>query len=140
MYSTNIDNNRYFMKCITVVDNIDIIECIVDTGALYTAFTANMFSNPPEEDALIKNKNEIKYLGGFVEGDKIKFYRIPVSQFTIGNIDMSGQDIWVTFSDDVTQSVLGMDILQQITFFQIANSGKLCFLDKNETLASYLEI
>lgn len=139
VYSTNIKNNRFYMKCVSVVDKVNVIECIVDTGAFYTAFTANMFQNLPEEKFMIDNEYETKYLGGFVKSGKIKFYKVPVKQFTIGNIDMERQNIWVTFSEDVTESVLGMDILKQITFFQLANSGKICFLDKNESIQDIIK-
>lgn len=134
MYSTNIKNNRFYMKCISVVDNVNVIECIVDTGAFYTAFTANMFQNLPDKKHMIDEGYEVKYLGGFVKSNKIKFYKVPVKQFTIGNINLRAQNIWVTFSMDVTESVLGMDILKQITFFHIADGGRLYFLDENEKI------
>lgn len=57
-------------------------------------------------------ENEVKFLGGFVKGFPVKFYKSNLQQFTIGNIDMGEQDLWITFDMRVTDTVLGMDILQ----------------------------
>ncbi len=58
--------------------------------------------------------HEQKFISGFVKGSVVTFYRIHLRQFTIGNIDMGEQDIWITFDDRVTDAVLGMDILKQV--------------------------
>lgn len=44
----------------------------------------------------------------------MKFYKLPLWQFTIGNIDMGEQDIWITFDEKITDIILGMNILGQI--------------------------
>lgn len=59
---------------------------------------------------------EEKCLGGFIEGVGVKFYKVSLSQFTIGNINLKKQDIWVIFDKRVRETVLGMDILQQVIF------------------------
>lgn len=115
MYSTKLSDNRYYLRCITIIQGVDIVECIVDTGALYTAFTAEGLVNILTEQQLIDEDCEVKYLGGFVEESFVKFYKVVVNQFTIGSIDMGCQEIWVTYSEDVTLNVLGMDILKQVT-------------------------
>lgn len=58
--------------------------------------------------------HEVKIIGGFVEGTGVKFYRCRLKQFTIGNIDMKAQDMWITFDKRVKETVLGMDILKQV--------------------------
>lgn len=77
--------------------------------------------------------SEVKLLGGFVKGLPVKFYRCNLTQFTIGNIDMGEQDIWITFDKRVTDTVLGMDILQQIIFTANPYNKKIYFCkDKND--------
>ena len=53
---------------------------------------------------------ESKVIGELIKGESVKFYRYRLKQFTIGNIDMGPQDIWITFNERVTDIVLGMDI------------------------------
>ena len=39
---------------------------------------------------------ETKYLGGFVRGQAIKFYKYPLRQFTVGNIDICQEYNYIT--------------------------------------------
>lgn len=117
MYSTSIKDNRYLVQCIAVSNKIRSAKFIVDTGAKFTCCTYKSIDfNMQEEDFASK---EIKYLGGFVKGSPVKFYKYNLIQFTIGSIDLEEQDIWITFDQRVTDTVLGMDILQKVIF--IAN-------------------
>lgn len=50
-----------------------------------------------------------------------------MKQFTIGNIDLGKQDIWITFDERVTDTVLGMDILQQVIFTANPYNRKMYF-------------
>ena len=102
------------VKCITLLEQMQIVKFIVDTGAKFTCcnYTTVGFDICEENFT----GNETKFLGGFVKGEPVKFYKCKMKQFTIGNIDMGGQDIWVTFDERVTDTVLGMDILQQVIF------------------------
>lgn len=114
MYSTNINDNRYVIQCILVHDDTCVRQFIVDTGARFTCcYYAVVDLDLHEEKIAAK---EAKTLGGFVQGVSVIFYRLHLKQFTIGNIDMGEQDIWVTFDERVTDTVLGMDILQQVIF------------------------
>lgn len=56
----------------------------------------------------------INILSGIVNRVAVRFYRYHLKQFTIGNIDMKGQDIWLTFDERVTDIISGMDILKQV--------------------------
>lgn len=64
--------------------------------------------------------NYMKCVTGFVM--KVNFVwlaeaiimEVQLGQFTIGNIDMSQQNIWITFDERITDIILGMDILKQI--------------------------
>ena len=128
MYSTKLKDERFSVECITLVEKVRVIQFVVDTGAKFTC------CNYKELDKNIHEEEfagcEIKTIGGFIEGSVVKFYRCGLKQFTIGNIDMHEQDIWITFDKRVKETVLGMDILQQITF--IANScNKMIYFCKD---------
>ena len=76
--------------------------------------------------------NEIKFLGGFVKGSPVKFYKCSLKQFTIGNIDMGEQALWITFDKRVTDTVLGMDNLQQVIFTANPYNKKICFCQDSD--------
>lgn len=137
MYSTRLDKSRYNIICLVILNNISKLMLCVDTGAKYTCCSYNDI----DETLLEKDfKNgDFKNLGGFVEGVTMKFYKYHLKQFTIGNIDMKEQDIWVTFDNRVSDAVLGMDILSQVTFLNIEKSGKLIFFHSVDELHGYVK-
>lgn len=125
MYSTSIRNNRYFVKCIVLWMQTQIVNFIVDTGAEFTCCNyTTLGMDICEEDFA---GNEIKFLGGFVKNLPVKFYKCRLKQFTIGSIDMGARDIWITFDERVTDTVLGMDILQSVIFAANPYNKKIYF-------------
>ena len=112
MYSTNLKDDRYFVDCLAVSAEITIEKFIVDTGAKYTCCNYLIIDSALRENLV--SKNEVKFIGGLVQGEIVKFYKFPLRQFTIGNINMGEQFIWLTFDKRVTDIILGMDILKQI--------------------------
>lgn len=114
MYSTksNANDGRYAVRCLIVSRYVATEHFIVDTGAAYTCcnFTA--------VDKMLRESQfwdyDCKYLCGIVHGEAVRFYKYHLQQFTVGNIDMGCQDIWITFDERVTDIVLGMDILKKI--------------------------
>ena len=72
-------------------------------------------------------------MSGSEPKNKVRFYKYPLNQFTIGSIDLGKKDIWITFYSRVKDNVLGMDILQSVSFLQYADAKELHFFaDKNE--------
>ena len=55
------------------------------------------------------------------------FYRYSLKQFTIGNINMGEQDIWISFDRRVTDIILGMDILKQVIMITNPYDQKIYF-------------
>lgn len=110
VYSTSIRNDRCRLECIIVSGQIAVEKFIVDTGAMYTCCNYWLINENLNERDL--ENNECRRIGGLVEGEKVNFYRYPLRQFTIGNIDMGRQDIWITFDERVTDIVIGLDILK----------------------------
>lgn len=62
-----------------------------------------------------------------VDGVSVRFYKHHLQQFTIGNIDMGEQDIWITFDKRVTDIILGMDILKQVIMITNPYDQKIYF-------------
>lgn len=111
------------------------LELLVDTGAMYTCCNYSCINADLYEKDF--SNAEYKVLGGFVDGNEVasKFYRYPVKQFTIGNIDLGERDIWITFDERVTDAVLGTDILESIDYVHMKNSYRILFFkDYNEML------
>lgn len=93
-------DDRYLIDCVIVSDKIAIEKFVVDTGAKFTCCNYCVIDGTLEESQF--SGSEVKYIGGFVRGEIVKFYRYPLKQFTVGNIDMEKQCIWLTFDERVT--------------------------------------
>ena len=50
---------------------------------------------------------------------------------------ITGVDIWVTFDDRITDSVVGMDVLSRVTRLGIANDNKELFFKDTQELFEY---
>lgn len=138
MYSTSIKGNKYHIQCIVVSSRMRSLEFIVDTGAEYTCCHYTSINLGIREEDLVAA--ETKLLGGFVKGTPVKFYKLHLRQFTIGNIDMGSQDLWVTFDERVTDTVLGMDILQQVIFLANPYNKKLYFCKDKADYDDHFEL
>ena len=141
MYSTNCSSDlRYIVTCITNQDQINLVDTIVDMGARRTCYQARLIDSSLSESQF-KNK-PYKLIGGFVGGKEIRnavrFYEYPLQQFTIGNIDMGSQVIWITFDDRIQDNVLGMDILRSVSMLQYANKKELYFFEDKEELRQFV--
>lgn len=125
MYSTSIKDNRSLIRCLAVSGDISANNFIVDTGAMFTCCNYSFLDeNMQEKDV---SGHEARIIGGLISGSTVKFYRYPLKQFTIGNIDLGRQDIWITFDERVTDIVLGMDILKKIVFIMNPYDQRIYF-------------
>lgn len=138
MYSTNTKDSRYMVECIVSLKRLRITKFIVDTGTMNTCCNYMLFDSELRKEDLADK--EVKLLGGFVKGAPIEFYKCPLRQFTIGNIDMGVQYIWITFDGRVTDRVLGMDILQQMIFAADPFKKRLCFFKDVEDFNNNFEL
>lgn len=62
-----------------------------------------------------------------MKGLPVVFYRCSLKQFTIGNINIGEQDIWITFGKRVTDTVLGMDSPKQVIMITNPYEQKVYF-------------
>ena len=113
----------------------------MDTGAKYTCYYAKALDSSLRENQF--NNSPTKYLSGFIDNGNnkmsvVKYYQYQVSQFTIGNIDLGKQMVWVTFDARAMDSIIGMDILQQVSFLQYANTKEIHFFQSESELQIYV--
>jgi len=116
-----------------VLNKIRAAKFIVDTGVRFTCCHYTSIDMNLCESKLAGNR--IKFIGGFVKGTPVKFLKCRLKQFTIGNIDMGEQDIWITFDERVTDVVLGMDILKQVIMTINSYDQKIYFCKDSEDYA-----
>lgn len=75
-----------------------------------------------------------------VNGVAVRFYKYHLKQFTIGNIDMGAQEIWITFEERITDLILGMDILRQIIVIANPYNQKIYFCKDQEDYQDNFEL
>ncbi|MBR1633781.1 MAG: hypothetical protein IJ682_01825 [Lachnospiraceae bacterium] len=129
MFSTKLVENRLFVPCIVVTDVPMIHTFIMDTGAKYTCCSYKNI-NPVLTEAECSGL-PTKVIGGFVGNAGVKFYHYPVKQFIIGNIDLKSRKVWITFNQLATDDVLGVDLLQDVSFLYKRKSREIVFFDDN---------
>ncbi len=138
MYSTNLKDERFVVDCISVWEKGRVIQFTVDTGAMFTCCNFSVLGKSLQKKDFISN--EMKLLGGFIKGEPVIFYKCRLKQFTIGNIDMGTQNIWVTFDERVTDTVLGMDILQQVIFTANPYDKRIYFCKDADDYNNHFEL
>ena len=138
MYSTSIKDDRYLIRCITVTNEIAANNFIVDTGAMFTCCNYSFLDENMQEKEIAGCV--VKLIGGLIKGEAVKFYKYQLKQFTIGNIDLGKQDIWITFDERVTDIILGMDILKKIIMITNPYDQKVYFCKDKADYDSNFEL
>lgn len=132
-YSTDL---RYLVTCVADMADIRFATAIFDTGAMYTCFQAKILKPSLKEEDL--SSNEYKIIGGFVDSknnkNTVKIYRYKVNKLIMQDITLDNCDIWITFDSRVTDNVIGMDIIQHISFMQYSDSNELKLFKTKEEL------
>lgn len=137
MYSTCLNNDRYLVRCLTVAKEVNINAFVVDTGAKFTCCSCRFIDQTIQEVEF--SGHDTRFISGFVKGEFVKFYLYSLRQFSIGNIDMGRQKIWVTFDPRITDMVLGMDILKQIILISSPYDQKMYFCkDANDYYDNFM--
>ena len=138
MYSTNIKDNRCIVDCLAVSHKISMEKFVVDTGAKFTCCNYRVIDGRLKEREFLNH--EERHLGGLVKGQFLRFYRLTLQQFTIGNIDMGRQNIWITFDERITDIILGMDILKQIIMITNPYHQQVYFCKDSDEYNSKFEL
>lgn len=125
MFSTRLVDNRYYVPCVVLTEVPIVHSFIVDTGAKYTCCSYKSVDMKLREEDFVQAPKKV--LGGIVSGAEIQFYAYKCRQFTIGNISMGERILWITFDRLATDDVLGMDILQDITFIGDGGTKEMRF-------------
>lgn len=141
MYSVNAieGENRVLLQCNFVGTRFIKFSAIYDTGAEYTCVTAVSLNAKYAENDF--KDSETMTVGGLIDSNNVsvKYYKLHVRDFYLGNIHIAGVDIWVTFDDRITDSVVGYDVLRRVTRLGIENSNTELFFKDTSELLSYIK-
>lgn len=126
------------IRCITVTKQIAANNFIVDTGAMFTCCNYSFLDENMQEKEIAGCV--VKLIGGLIKGEAVKFFKLRLKQFTIGDIDLGEQDIWITFDERVTDIILGMDILKKIIMITNPYNKKIYFCKDKSDYDSNFEL
>lgn len=133
----NDGKSRIMLQCNFLSERFTKFTAVFDTGAEHTCITARTIRPEISEEKLINLGCNIKTVVGLIHNDsacEVKYYQLKVKDFFLGNIHLTGADIWITFDDRVTDSVVGMDILSRVPYYYSPSDEKVHFF-KNEEIA-----
>ncbi len=141
MYSANVieGENRILLQCNYAGDRFVKFSAVYDTGAQYTCVTAPSLSMKLTEKEF--NGAETMSAGGLIDSENIsaKYYKMHINNFYLGNIHLTGVDVWVTFDEKITDSVVGLDVLRRVTRLGIENSNTELFFKDTEEFIKYIK-
>lgn len=134
-------NGGYLAIAIMTYNNNCIpIDFLIDSGADITCFSAKILDYNLSEELCDSLSYDTVYKNGIVEDKlvpKIKFYKIPVNNFQIGDsIHMGNQYVYVTFDDRFSTSLLGRDILNQLYSYHTVETQKLYLSTSHDEIMS----
>lgn len=138
MVTSTLLNCRYNQNCVIFADIGKDVQFLIDTGTCWTTChysSINKFWQESDFSGAVYT-----YFGGY-SGNKdfgAKHYKYHLKKFQIGDIDLGERDIWVTFDENVNENLLGLDILQDIIFLQIAKTGRFVFFKSMKELQDYI--
>ena len=137
MYSVDINDNRVMIQCNFIKPRFLKCSAVYDTGAQHTFITALSLDPNLTEDDFIDSEQIT--VGGLIDSQEINIigYKIHVLNFYLGNIHITGVDVWVTFDDRVTDNIVGMDVLCRVNRLSIAYSGKELFFKDTQEMLDY---
>lgn len=138
MVESTLLNYRYNQNCVIFADIGKDVQFLIDTGACWTTCHYSSINKFWRESDF--SEAPYTYFGGYSGERNIgaKHYKYHLNKFQIGDINLGERDIWVTFDKNVNENLLGLDILQYITFVQIAGTGKFVFFKDMKELQNYM--
>ena len=135
MFSMRLRNDRLSVNCMTYYKYPKITEFVFDTGAKYTCCSYNTIDDGLVEDDF--RGGEYKILGGFVSGKAMLFYKLSLKQFTIGNLDIGKKDIWITFDERISDSVLGLDLIKNVIYLSRPLENRVLLFNSEEECKNF---
>ena len=128
VFKTSLDNNRIYVPFVIDDNSVPVkLKGIIATGSKFTCVPMSV----------LHNSVDLQYTG---ERELIRLHRVPelvninqvcIPSFTIGNVHLGQQYIYVTNEPSVNECTIGMDILSQVDFVWSA-VGKVLGLRKVE--------
>ena len=137
MYSVTATDNRVMIQCNFIKPHFVRCSAVYDTGAQSTIITALVIDPTLTEDDF-KDVETIN-IGGLIDSNKvsIKGYKMHINDFYLGNIHITGVDVYVTFDERVTDNIVGMDVLSRVTRLGIEYSNQEIFFKNTQEMIDY---
>lgn len=124
IYTSKLKDKRFVPVCIVNKNgNFALVDTLFDTGALYTCYNISSLRLNFGDVKRCKKKH-IKGIDDKTNS-VITLYEYKVTQFTIGNLNLGKQTVWVSPDNSLGNNVLGMDIISRIGFIKKLNEDKL---------------
>lgn len=122
MYSVKLINGRFLVSSVLNSGAYCVVDFLFDTGAKNTVISDKNLRG------LTLNKTGRRTVFKSVSGDELGAYEGCVQQMTIGTIDIGKTNIWIVDRPYTLQiPLLGMYVLQKLSFNYDANAGILTF-------------
>lgn len=121
VYATRADNHVYKERLFKL-----------DTGATNTCINAVHLGICVSEAEFAKwNRNDSIITTGIMNNTEVKYYKLQVENFIIGDLDLGSVPIYVTFNKNATKSLLGMDLIRLLNIGLFTDERKLILQKAN---------
>lgn len=140
MYKVDGESGTLYVSCQIVNKGVNYhkkIEASYSSGMPYSifpyehiesSFTKEMFDKAEKKMLSIPNS----------DNTAIECFALDVVSFVIGkDIVLGNQRIWISFDAAITESVIGYDILSQVSRFSLAGTGYELFFNSGAELIEY---
>uniref|UniRef100_UPI004055A63F hypothetical protein n=1 Tax=Acetatifactor sp. TaxID=1872090 RepID=UPI004055A63F len=109
----------------------------LDTGATHTSLNARDLGIDVSEEEFCKwRKTEGVVAKGIDDNVEIKFYKLQVENFKIDELDLGSVPIYITFCENMTKRLLGMNLLRLLNI-AISGDKKCIYIEKSERFLEY---
>lgn len=102
-------SNRFTIRThIMINSRINELMFLIDTGSEITSTNSKLLDKDLNEAVCIARMYETKLVTGIFKNPDatIKYYRIPLDILIFSDMHIKNSYVWVTFNDNVTDSVL----------------------------------
>ena len=142
MYKVNGESGTLHVSCQIVNHGVNYhkrIEASYSSGVPYSIFPCDHIESSFTKETLAEADRKMFTLPNS-DNTTIELFALDVLSFVIGkDIVLGNQRIWVSFDEAITDSVIGYDILSQVSRPSIAGEGYELFFNSATELSEYVE-
>jgi len=140
MYKINEESGTLHVTCQIVKQGINYhkqIEASYSSGMPYSIFPYDQIE-PSFTREMFKDAEKMMFSIPNSDNTAFEFFALDVVSFVIGkDIVLGNQRIWISFDEAITESVIGYDILSQVSRMSIAGTGQELFFNSATELTEY---